>query len=126
MQASAALQRDGHQKNTAQTSRISELEQLGHRVQSADCVSRAIDLAAANEFDLAISDLGLPDGSGLQLMQHLRARHGMSGIALSGYGMEIDIQRSREAGFSHHLIKPITPDGLQAAILQVLSQHAHS
>ncbi|HEV8291230.1 MAG TPA: hypothetical protein VGP94_04885, partial [Tepidisphaeraceae bacterium] len=50
----------------------------------------------------------------------LRTRHGICGIALSGYGMDIDIQRSRAAGFSHHLTKPITPDGLEAAIWQVI------
>ena len=102
------------------------LEGCGHHVQAADCVNRALRLAATASFDLLISDLGLPDGSGLELMQQLRSRHGICGIALSGYGMEIDIQRSREAGFAHHLTKPITPDGLEAAISHVLSQHANS
>jgi len=53
-------------------------------------------------------------------MRELRNSKGLRGIALSGYGMEIDIQRSRAAGFAHHLIKPITPDGLEAAIWQVV------
>ena len=64
-----------------------------------------------------------PDGSGLELMQQLRTRHGLCGIALSGYGMEDDLQRSREAGFSHHLIKPVTPEGLEAAIRKVAQPH---
>jgi len=96
------------------------LEGCGHQVKTADCVNRALDVAATGQFDLVISDLGLPDGSGLDLMHQLRTRHGICGIALSGYGMEIDIQRSRAAGFAHHLIKPITPDGLEAAIWQVV------
>jgi CheY-like chemotaxis protein/anti-sigma regulatory factor (Ser/Thr protein kinase) len=96
------------------------LESAGHRVQTADCVNRALNVAASAQFDLVISDLGLPDGSGLDLMHQLRTRHGICGIALSGYGMEHDVQRSRAAGFAHHLTKPITPDRLEAAICQVL------
>jgi PAS domain S-box-containing protein len=96
------------------------LEGSGHQVRTADCVNSALDVAATCQFDLVISDLGLPDGSGLDLMHQLRKRHGICGIALSGYGMEIDIQRSREAGFAHHLTKPVTPDGLEAAIWQVV------
>ena len=64
--------------------------------------------AEAGEFDLIISDIGLPDGSGLDLMRRLRAGAGRSpAIALTGYGMEEDIRRSREAGFAAHLTKPI-------------------
>jgi len=68
---------------------------------------RSLALAATQEFDLVISDLGLPDGTGIQLMQTLRSRHGLRGIALTGYGMEDDIARAREAGFISHLIKPV-------------------
>ena len=96
------------------------LEGYGHRVQTANCVNRALKVAATGEFDLVISDLGLPDGSGLDLMHQLRTRHGIRGIALSGYGMDDDVQRSREAGFAHHLTKPISPDDLEAVIGQVI------
>ncbi|MFP5284955.1 MAG: response regulator, partial [Thermoanaerobaculia bacterium] len=61
-------------------------------------------------------DLGLPDGSGLDLMRELGARHGLRGIALSGYGMEEDVQRSREAGFETHLTKPVNLETLREAI----------
>jgi CheY-like chemotaxis protein len=54
-----------------------------------------------------ISDLGLPDGSGIELMQKLSCERPLFGIALTGFGMEEDIQKSREAGFKHHLVKPI-------------------
>ena len=66
-----------------------------------------------------LSDLGLPDGSGQDLMRELASRYGLRGIALSGYGMEEDIRRSREAGFLRHLTKPVDLQVLEATILQV-------
>ena len=49
-------------------------------------------------------------------MRRLRDRHGLTGIALTGYGMEEDLKRSREAGFVEHLVKPITFQRLEAAV----------
>jgi PAS domain S-box-containing protein len=92
----------------------------GHRVITADSVSQALSEARSNDgFDLVISDLGLPDGSGIDLMRELSARHGLRGIALSGYGMEEDVRQSLEAGFARHLTKPVSLPQLQAAIRQV-------
>jgi signal transduction histidine kinase len=98
---------------------------LGHRVTVAGTVAAA--LAAAQEaagapegaVDLVISDLGLPDGSGLDLMRELSCRYRLPGIALSGYGMEEDVQKSRQAGFARHLTKPVTLDLLKDVIDQV-------
>jgi CheY-like chemotaxis protein len=75
--------------------------------------------ARAQSFDLLISDIGLPDGSGLDLIRKLLAERPIKGIALSGYGMEEDIQRSREAGFEEHLTKPINLQKLEATIQRV-------
>jgi len=69
-----------------------------------------------SEFDLVLSDIGLTDGSGLDLMRQLRARKNVPGIALSGYASEADIQASQEAGFSAHLVKPVSLDKLVATI----------
>jgi CheY-like chemotaxis protein len=72
--------------------------------------------------DILISDIGLPDGSGLEIMRHLRDRDGhgpVRGIALSGFGMEEDIRKSREAGFDHHLTKPVTFDRLRSVLMQL-------
>jgi signal transduction histidine kinase len=90
----------------------------GHRITVARSVASALATAEKLEggVDLVISDLGLPDGSGLDLMRELAARFGLRGIAVSGYGMEDDVRRSREAGFDRHLTKPINPQSLQAAI----------
>jgi PAS domain S-box-containing protein len=83
------------------------LTRSGYRVVAAGCVADALTAAAADSFDLVISDLGLPDGSGIQLMDRLRSQHGLRGVALSGYGMEDDIERTRHAGFVAHLTKPV-------------------
>jgi CheY-like chemotaxis protein len=70
-------------------------------------MGEALAAAAGRPIDIVISDLGLPDGTGNELMQQLRDTYGLSGIALSGYGMDEDIARSRESGFVAHLIKPV-------------------
>jgi CheY-like chemotaxis protein len=87
-----------------------------HEVHSAGSAGEALALAARNKFDLVISDLGLPDESGLTLMKKLRSEFGLQGIGLSGYGMEEDIARGRDAGFSHHLIKPVRFEQLKQLI----------
>jgi PAS domain S-box-containing protein len=92
---------------------------LGHRVSAADCVARALEVAAADSFDLVVSDIGLPDGSGIELMRQLRTLHGLSGIALTGYGMEQDVEATRRAGFAEHLTKPVDIAALESAIERV-------
>jgi two-component system CheB/CheR fusion protein len=93
------------------------LHAAGHRITLAGTVAAALTAAASEVPDLLISDLGLPDGDGDDLMRTLAGRYpGLPGIALSGYGMEADVARSREAGFSVHLVKPVSLEGLHAAI----------
>jgi len=90
---------------------------LGHQVTLAGSVAAALEAAEkAGDLDLVVSDIGLPDGSGLDLMPELARRFGVKGIALSGYGMEEDLRKSRAAGFALHLTKPVTLRALQAAI----------
>jgi CheY-like chemotaxis protein len=84
-------------------------------------VEAALQLAAAERFDVVVSDLGLPDGTGYDLMRQLRDRHGIKGIALSGYGMDQDQRRSREAGFLDHVIKPVDVSQLEAVIRRIVS-----
>ena len=89
----------------------------GHTVESAGDVATALELASQHAFDLLVSDLGLPDGSGHDLIRQLRQRgHKFPGIALSGYGQTDDIQRSREAGFAAHLTKPASREAVVEAI----------
>ena len=95
------------------------LRGLGHEVTTAgDLAAATASLDAA--FDLVVSDIGLPDGSGLDVIRRVVARKGpVPAIALTGYGMEEDIRRSREAGFTAHLTKPIDFAKLQAMIRRV-------
>jgi PAS domain S-box-containing protein len=92
----------------------------GHDVQVAGDVATALEEASRNPFDVLVSDLGLPDGSGADLIRELRRRgYTMPAIALSGYGREEDVQRSRDAGFVEHLVKPASPDRLVETIATV-------
>jgi signal transduction histidine kinase/CHASE1-domain containing sensor protein/CheY-like chemotaxis protein len=103
---------------------------FGHRVTVANNARDALAAAAAAQdgdgggLDLVISDVGLPDVSGLELMTELKSRYHVPGIALSGYGMEEDVQRSREAGFERHLTKPVNLQVLQDAIRDVAGARA--
>jgi CheY-like chemotaxis protein len=66
-----------------------------------------------------VSDIGLPDGSGVEVMQHVAERHGVKGIALSGYGQDEDLRRSRDAGFFTHLTKPVSLQALDDVLRQM-------
>ena len=83
------------------------LARAGYTVEFASTAAAALAAASRQSFDLVVSDLGLPDSSGHELMQKLREQHGLRGIAVSGYGMEDDLRRSADAGFVSHLVKPI-------------------
>ncbi|HEX2224597.1 MAG TPA: ATP-binding protein [Thermoanaerobaculia bacterium] len=94
----------------------------GHAVTVAGSVASALAAArrlmetAGPGLDLVLSDLGLPDGTGYDVMRDLSHRYGLTGVALSGYGMEDDIRRSHESGFCLHLTKPVTLQTLEEAI----------
>jgi len=91
------------------------LRRRGYQVQSALTFQSALELSGKEKFDVLISDLGLPDGSGIDLIKKLASKPPL-GIALTGFGMEQDIRRSREAGFQHHLVKPIDLNKLDSLI----------
>ena len=92
----------------------------GYSVQTADTVSSALRAADCENFDLLICDIGLPDGSGLDLMRQIVARKPIKAIALSGYGMEEDVNRSKEAGFMEHLTKPVNLQRLEETISRII------
>jgi CheY-like chemotaxis protein/anti-sigma regulatory factor (Ser/Thr protein kinase) len=91
------------------------LRRRGYHVQSALTFQSALELSAKEQFDVLVSDLGLPDGSGIDLIQKLPSKPPL-GIALTGFGMEQDIHKSREVGFQHHLVKPIDLNKLDSLI----------
>jgi CheY-like chemotaxis protein len=85
-------------------------------------VREALEIADREDFSLLISDIGLPDGSGIDLMRRLAQIREIKGIAISGFGMEEDVARSREAGFIEHLTKPINFQKLRDAIERIIAQ----
>ena len=93
------------------------LRRRGYHVQPALTFQSALDFGATGQFDVLISDLGLPDGNGIDLIQKLASKPPL-GIALTGFGMEQDIRKSREVGFQHHLVKPIDLNKLDSLIQQ--------
>ena len=96
------------------------LKRDGYTVIAAGTVADALAAAAANSFDILISDLGLPDGTGIELMEKLRERYGLLGIALSGYGMEEDIARGQKAGLIAYLIKPVSITDLRRVLKKII------
>ena len=105
---------EDHEQTRATLTRL--LERRGHTVTGVATTEAARLRAAERDCDLIISDLGLPDGDGHALMAELRDAYGLPGIALSGYGMDDDVARSRASGFFAHLTKPVDIHALESAI----------
>ena len=102
------------------------LKKSGYQVEMADKVKDALSAAQVAEatgetFTLVVSDLGLPDGTGYELMEKLRALYQLPGIALSGYGQAEDVRRALDSGFAFHLTKPIDFTRLKEAIQSVIA-----
>ena len=111
---------DDHPDTCAALERLLKLR--GHHVTAAHNMRGALAQAGdAEAFDLLISDVGLPDGNGMDLLRVLRTRRPIRGIAISGFGMDADIGKSLEAGFSEHLVKPVKLEKLEAAIARVMA-----
>jgi two-component system CheB/CheR fusion protein len=92
------------------------LERSGHTVQIAGTVASALAAAEHETFDVLISDVGLPDASGYELMREVARRHKLPGVAMSGYGMDEDVRKSLDAGFRAHLVKPVDITALEQTI----------
>lgn len=88
----------------------------GHEVVVAASVADALALTASMAFDLVVSDIGLPDGSGIDFIRAFRAQSAAPAIALTGFGTDDDVRRSVEAGFTAHLTKPVNFEQLERLI----------
>lgn len=109
---------EDHEPTLAVLKRL--LSRAGYQVFTASSVAAAVAAAEAAPFDVVVSDLGLPDGTGLEVITKLRLiQPRLRGIALSGYGMEDDLHRSVEAGFERHLVKPVDFNQLRRALREV-------
>jgi signal transduction histidine kinase len=97
------------------------LERHGYKITVAHSAEQAVEKVRSEEFDLLISDIGLPDRSGYELMREVRLNKDLPGIALSGFGSEQDVYLAKEAGFAEHLTKPINFERLEKTIQTLLS-----
>jgi PAS domain S-box-containing protein len=98
------------------------LDRSGHEVTTAYSMAEAMEELEKGEFDLMLSDIGLPDGTGLELMRKVRAISNLPAVALTGFGMEEDVVSCREAGFDEHLTKPISFQKLELIIQQLMQE----
>lgn len=110
---------DDHQDTCQALERL--LIRRGHLVAATHNVRSAMETAVRSEFDLLISDVSLPDGTGMDLLAQLRAITTMPGIAISGFGNNGDIEKSLKAGFSDHLVKPVKLETLETAIERAIT-----
>ena len=113
---------DDNEDTTAILARV--FTKNGYSVRIADGVASALLAAQGEPVDLLITDIGLPDGSGLDLMVQLTSKGPLKGIVLSGHGMEEDIRRTKAAGFAVHLTKPIGLKLMLQAVQEVASSLA--
>jgi DNA-binding response OmpR family regulator len=100
------------------------LERRGYDISVAHSADQAVEKARQEDFDLLISDIGLPDRTGYELMSELRQSKGLAGIALSGFGTEADVNKAQDAGFAEHLTKPINFERLEEAIRRLLESNS--
>ncbi len=100
------------------------LRRRGFTVRIANSVESGVICFKREHFDLVISDIGLPDGTGVDLLERIGQIRRVPAIALSGYGMEHDVERSRDAGFVEHLTKPVSWNLLIEAVQRVLSRQS--
>jgi signal transduction histidine kinase/ActR/RegA family two-component response regulator len=122
---------EDHKDTAEQFARL--LKRAGHEVicagsikEAQTCALMTPDQNRACAFDILISDLDLPDGSGLQLMRNLAQRYPIRGIAISGHGMKEDVDASMRAGFSYHITKPVNWTELKSAIEKIAAEVHHA
>lgn len=115
---------EDHHDTLATLTRL--LTRRGYIVRTAGSIAECLDVSREYEYDVLISDIGLPDGRGTELLVQLNALHGNRppAIAMSGFGMDEDVECSHAAGFSEHLTKPIEFTALQQAIARLAAPTA--
>lgn len=95
------------------------LERSGHQVTVIPDGQTALSRDDLAKIDVILSDIGLPDVNGWELMKQLRSRTRAYAIAMSGFGSEADIQRSLASGYQYHLVKPFVPAALEEVLQNV-------
>jgi PAS domain S-box-containing protein len=96
------------------------LENRGYTIESVPNVALGLEATARGDFDLLLCDLGLPDGTGIDFIEKVRETDKTPAIALTGFGMQQDVERAQNAGFNAHLTKPVNLQKLEATIWRLL------
>ncbi len=96
------------------------LEQLGHTIAHAESMEEALAKIPGGDWDLLISDIGLPDGDGWDLLKRLGNSRPPYAVAMSGFGMTTDTEKSRSVGYIDHLVKPIDLDNFDRLLAEVV------
>ena len=102
------------------------LTHFGHEVLAADNIQSALKIVDSGNVEVLLCDIGLPDGTGYELVSQAKSKQPIKAVALTGFGTEDDIRRSKEAGFDFHLVKPIDLRELQTVLDQVNANSAHT
>jgi PAS domain S-box-containing protein len=92
------------------------LSHFGHEVTASATVEEALQAFRTQPFDAILSDIGLPDGTGYDVISEAKRSSDVWGVALTGFGMSEDIRRSKEAGFEFHLTKPVDVSELRTVL----------
>lgn len=100
------------------------IESLGHQVITATSLVEAMEKLKSAKCDVVFSDIGLPDGTGWELIENGHLKPPVFAVAMSGFGMREIRQRSIAAGFRHHLVKPITPEKIDQMLAEA-EQNIH-
>jgi len=95
------------------------LTHFGHEISVAEDAENARKIIRSNEFDVVLADIGLPDGSGYDLIAEVKRKRPIKAVALTGFGSPDDIERGKEAGFDFHLTKPVDFHELRAVLGQI-------
>jgi PAS domain S-box-containing protein len=99
------------------------MESRGYKIATVPNVETGLQAVAREPFDLILCDLGLPDGTGIDFIQTVRKSHQTPAIALTGFGMQQDVDRAEQAGFDAHLTKPVNLQKLEATIWKLLEKN---
>jgi CheY-like chemotaxis protein len=95
------------------------LTYFGHQISVADNAQSALETVQSQQFDVVLCDIGLPDGTGYDVITEAKRKQALKAVALTGFGTDEDIRRGKEAGFDLHLVKPIDFHELRTVLAQV-------
>jgi PAS domain S-box-containing protein len=95
------------------------LTHFGHQISVADNTQSALAIVQSQKFDVVLSDIGLPDGTGYEVISQVKRKQPIKAVAITGFGTDEDVRRGKEAGFDFHLVKPIDFHELRSVLDQV-------